>query len=539
MTASSSGGQLAASAKSAQRSSKGPTNNNYTKSRLDPSIRAEPAVYRKEDTFILTSDVNISMEDVVKSLKSKYSIEPCSVLAIAPIQSKKCWSVQLTSAAFAALAPDVGKPLALSEKCQATIRDASGMTMAAKTSSVIRLHYLPLGVDLEQVKKFIADTKIPDVTIELITRETHFAEHLKHSASGVIRVKIKHGHDVKDRVADLCGFAMIGSYKALVSIVGLPVRCMKCRQFGHIKSNCTAERCKKCKAFTHATEKCSMAAAISGREQEKKLADNIELDDEIEKDEAEKVTQQSAKHVPNFVSLGSASRFEKRESNKKRPGDDDITPQKDRVQRSDEHNISDEDEDSSNNSNNNSVNDDDEEMTTADLDEQDQIFEDHLKLLQLKQTKKEEKARREYKQWRDKQEARHQTQRQQEQQKQQQQQQLQQLQQQQQQQQLQQQPQQQQQQQQQQPQQQQQQHQPQQQQQQEKLQQQDTAQQTNGHHLLLLVDPQVQSGHSSQSQSEYHLVSDSVLLSTPVHNQVTQHSAPFEDGQLNTPKSFQ
>ena len=150
---------------------------------------------------------------------------------------------------------------------------------------------------------------------------------------------------------------MIGSFKALASIVGLPVRCMKCRQFGHIKNHCTAERCKRCKAFTHPTEKCSMAAAISGREQKKKLAENNELDDEILKDEEKKVTQQSAEHVPNFESLGSVSRFDKREKGSKRPGDDDISPQKEKGQRPADGNTSSE-------GNGNNDNGEDDEMTT-------------------------------------------------------------------------------------------------------------------------------------------------------------------------------
>ena len=492
-----------------------------------------------------------------------YNIEPKSVLAIAPVQSRKCWSIQLTSDAFAKLAPDVGKPLTLNEKCEATIRDASSMTIAAQTSSVIRLHYLPLDVDLELVKKFVVDTKIPGVTIDRITRETHYAEHLKHSASGVIRVKISHGHDVKDRVADLYGFAMIGSYRALASIVGLPVRCVKCRQFGHIQRSCTAEKCKKCKAFTHATEKCSMAAAISAREQEKKLAENVELDDEIVTNEEEKVTQQASQLVSKLVSLGSVSRFEKRECIKKRAADDDITPQKGKGQRPDANNTSHDDE-HSNISNNITLNSDtttyddidngDNNELPVDLEEEDRAFEQRLR-------EREEEARANYMQWRDERQLRQrqlseqkqrthqqhqlQQQMQQHQQVQHQQdseQQQQQIQQQQQHQQQQQQPQLQLQQEQLQS--QQQLHQQQQQLQQQHQQQQQlqpqpaVTQQENQQHPLLREEPPARLV-SSQSQSMIHIVSDNVLLATPVHTHSAQHSAYFEEAQLNTPKPLQ
>ena len=291
-----------------------------TSAKSSPMNPAEPAAYKHENSLLIAGDENLSVDDVVAAIKTKYSIEPSAVLALAPVQSRKNWSIQLKSDAYQMLKKDVGQQIALNAKCNAKICDPSSADLIAKTSSVIRLHFLPLDVDLALVRQHVIDAKIAGANIERISRETHRSESLKHAASGVIRVKISHSHDVKDQINDMYGYAKIGRHRALVSVVGAAIRCMKCKQAGHIQTNCTAKSCGKCKAFTHQTENCTMAASIAGREQEKQRAEFKELSEEFLAGESE--TEKSSNVLAgNYMSLGSAASINRRLPQQKRNQD--------------------------------------------------------------------------------------------------------------------------------------------------------------------------------------------------------------------------
>ena len=253
-------------------------------STVDPKTRNEqitPADYDKKHAIVLNSEENMNTQDIYKTIKEKYGLEPSAILALAPVQSRKCWTVQLSPSAYTVVSNDVGHTLALNSKCNAKIGSALSPEAVPLTASVIRYHYLPLDVDLGKVKEHFTNSKIPTAAITRITRETHREDELRHVASGVIRVKVNHSQAVTNNIHDLFGYAKIGPDRALVSIVGMPPRCMKCRQAGHVQRDCDAKPCKKCKAFTHETEKCTLAAKIQGKEHQKDLDENTELSAEI------------------------------------------------------------------------------------------------------------------------------------------------------------------------------------------------------------------------------------------------------------------
>ena len=188
----------------------------------------------------------------------------------------------------------IGQTVALSEKRTAKICEPTTANDLASTFSVIRYHFLPLDIDLEAVKEHFNSTRIPSAEIVTISRETHKADHLKHAASGFIRVKIKHSLASKEAINDLNGFAKVAHLKALITVVGTAVRCMKCLLYGHIQRECKAAACAKCSSYNHQTDSCTMANALSGRERER--AEFNEISDDIESIERQQSRKNSKAH---------------------------------------------------------------------------------------------------------------------------------------------------------------------------------------------------------------------------------------------------
>ena len=83
--------------------------------------------------------------------------------------------------------------------------------------------------------------------------------------NGVFKVKAK--VDVEDfqRLLDFADIQTIGNCKSLIQLSSMPVKCLYCKEYGHLRKHCAkgSKKCFKCSKHGHIASECTMDLATA------------------------------------------------------------------------------------------------------------------------------------------------------------------------------------------------------------------------------------------------------------------------------------
>jgi hypothetical protein len=203
-----------------------------------------------------------------------------SITAFRPIGSNKKWLITFNSDVDAVNL--VNKSF---EMDGVTIKFIDPNADRDVKHAIVRIHWLPPGITDSEIKQFIT-SKFPKASNIEISEESYpnnDNKRLNNIKSGVRRIKFQIQRTEEYKLQQLVGKTAIEGHKALVTVPGIKM-CLKCLEFGHIKSECNAgERCRKCHAFGHLANQCSTANKIMtniNAEKEEIAKDLISLADD-------------------------------------------------------------------------------------------------------------------------------------------------------------------------------------------------------------------------------------------------------------------
>ena len=113
------------------------------------------------------------------------------------------------------------------------------------------------------------------------------------------------------KVLDFAGLHRISGHQTLIQVSGMPLKCLGCKNYGHIRKNCP--KCSKCNGHGHESDECSLINRIKSNENNANTDEFVFDDDSMDEDEKEeKATVTEAPVVEANVSvviLASAANF--------------------------------------------------------------------------------------------------------------------------------------------------------------------------------------------------------------------------------------
>ena len=120
-----------------------------------------------------------------------------------------------------------------------------------RDQAVIRVHWLPYWIPTDPVLKALSQYgKIIKHEHESIFSDDEDCKHIK---SSIRRIVMECTTENKNKIPYLLH---LEGQAVLLSMKGRPPMCLKCHEYGHIRSQCTTPFCRKCKEFGHITEGC-------------------------------------------------------------------------------------------------------------------------------------------------------------------------------------------------------------------------------------------------------------------------------------------
>ena len=71
--------------------------------------------------------------------------------------------------------------------------------------------------------------------------------------------------DYYERLLEWAGISIIGGYSALIQDCGSPMKCFFCKEYGHVKKNCSRAnlKCNKSNRKDYETEECNWSRATA------------------------------------------------------------------------------------------------------------------------------------------------------------------------------------------------------------------------------------------------------------------------------------
>ena len=103
-------------------------------------------------------------------------------------------------------------------------------------TAILRIHWFPLQESRELIKNFLSQ-KIDSIQI-LDTINEQYRDEMEGIDNGIIRLKIKYNIEQQENILNLIGINRIEDNKVLIQLSGYPPKCLKCKKFGHLASEC-------------------------------------------------------------------------------------------------------------------------------------------------------------------------------------------------------------------------------------------------------------------------------------------------------------
>ena len=262
--------------------------NNYNKEKRKLQFKNCCMLTFDEECEIKASEVGKTLLlNLKKSLKN--------ISAIAPYESSKKWAIQFKDEK--AFKENLDKEIEING-ARYTLADANQIRketikLQNFTMSVyIRVHWLPTGLQNE-IKSFIEE-KAKFLTVLEIKSEKWDLQKMglednNEIENGVYSVKLAYDVDDHQNFLNFGGYHRINDFGALIQICGMPVQCIQCGDFGHIRKECPErhEKCSSCQKVGHRATRCWSSRFNNNNNEEKNE------DDFIDEEESEKAQEKS------------------------------------------------------------------------------------------------------------------------------------------------------------------------------------------------------------------------------------------------------
>ena len=242
-----------------------------------------------------------------------HNVSAKNIQSVVPFQGKRNVIVHFKPTVNINCSELFNKTLRLEKDMPVTIENPN-KPKSDLTSSIMRLHYLPGNMDLDAIKGHVINICPKGVKITTIERERYYDpsdEALNHIQTGAIRIKVEHPLSAVQGIVNICGITTIQKLKALVTVVGVPPRCLFCSEFGHTRRSCgkASLLCTKCNNRGHAVESCTFALRLQASNNSAKSTELIDFDEpEAEEADAEQRTNANANDtMENMLILSSTT----------------------------------------------------------------------------------------------------------------------------------------------------------------------------------------------------------------------------------------
>ena len=201
---------------------------------------------------------------VMKSL-STLGLKPDDIYAMGPVGEGRSWQIVTRESA--------SRDSILAVDHLPVNAGHMRFTAASKVIAKIRIHWLPLYVPDHPVACLLRQYG----TIEDGNLEKSVVEGMSDVCTGVRSYVLCLHKGVSKEDIPFTGSVSVNgeNFKFLCTVQGRTPRCLRCRQSGHIKSDCENHLCKRCNAWTdHMTPNCPRQRSYAGKVGNVKPADN-------------------------------------------------------------------------------------------------------------------------------------------------------------------------------------------------------------------------------------------------------------------------
>ena len=144
----------------------------------------------------------------------------------------------------------------------------------------LRVQWVPR-LSIDEIADFLDSyTGISSLSVIMdeCKKESSIHEKGQDIFNGVYRMKIKYEVVDNNKVLDLIGKNLIKGQNALISLAGHPPKCLYCKEFGHLRSECRKikEFCQKCRRLGHLADKCTLATRITSQQSHEDESSDME-----------------------------------------------------------------------------------------------------------------------------------------------------------------------------------------------------------------------------------------------------------------------
>ena len=232
---------------------------------------------------------NFKADQVFKSIKEALTeAEYSAIQAIGQYASTKNWAIQFNSES--AFKTSLNRQITIDD-VRSILKDAnefgrsieSAEERVYKMTAFFRIHWLPSNFYESDIKKFMAGNANFLSIMDLRKEKSIIDEKIDN---GIFKIKVEYDVKFHQKVLDFAGTHVLFGQNALFQLTGMPVKCLYCKTFGHVRRNCPKANsyCNSCKRNGHETSKCSMANRTAPPDQN---LENLDEDNFVGDNQAE------------------------------------------------------------------------------------------------------------------------------------------------------------------------------------------------------------------------------------------------------------
>ena len=240
---------------------------------------------------------NFRADQVFKSIKQALSeAEYSAIQAIGQYASTKNWTIQFKCEL--AFKTSLNKEIKIGDVL-AVLKDANEFGSSIepierrvyKMTAFFRIHWLPSNFFESDIEKFVRQSA-SFLTIMDIKREKSFIDD--KIDNGIFKLKVEYDVKFHQKILDFAGLHVLFGLNALFQLCGMPVKCLYCKTFGHVRKNCPKANsfCISCKRNGHESSKCTMANRTALTDQ-----NLVNLDEDIVADIPVETTPSSSSNL--------------------------------------------------------------------------------------------------------------------------------------------------------------------------------------------------------------------------------------------------